>query len=157
MVVAQGVLSPDDVKELFKEFVAYYDELVEAKLSVDQVDEAVEKLENCYCRPPDEGPGGVLSPDPTVDGPDAATKRQESAINLLADLTTIATFIVLVGDKVWPAIFNSARAKSKPALPFEYKVLALVAPAMLAQKISGSMGMNALKAPLLTSPTPAYA
>jgi hypothetical protein len=101
LLEAQQFLSRQKLGELFEEFKRNYDAVAESKLDVSALSEIVGRLENFYCKPPYGGPGGVLvGPKPDIDGPGGVTEKStRSALDMMALLAGIGSFIVQVGEK----------------------------------------------------------
>jgi hypothetical protein len=154
---AQQFLSREKFVELFEGFRRNYDAVADLKLEVGALNEIVGRLENFYCRPPYGGPGGILvGPDPDIDGPGGVeAKTTRSALDMMALLAGIGSFIVQVGEKLWPLIFT-ARQQDRANLPAAVEVLAFASLNSLLASIVNEFGVELTMKPRVRAPV-AYA
>ena len=123
LLESQCGMSREQIKQVFMEFKGTYEKIVAFKLDPKELESTLEKLENFYCKPPNGGPGSVLNPDGT--GPSGGTKKSRSkTLEVLGILAGIGSFILEVGEKLWPLIF-SAKESKETELPPAFEVLAL--------------------------------
>ena len=143
LLESQRGMSREQIAQAFAEFKRTYEQLVAFKLDARELESAMQKLENFYCKPPNGGRGSALNP--SGNGPAGGTQESRSkTMEVLGILAGIGSFILEVGKELWPLIFSAKEAK-RSKLPVAYEVLALAAVNTILTRIIAEFGEEVLE------------